>query len=111
MQKALDALLNAWFKASGSAEEAVEVMAATAKGLRRKYADRRPWDEVGKKVASSGRKQKPPKVHTGMSRGASAGSTRFIRARTFFVFGIVLFLIRVHTITWFAVRFFEQSSL
>jgi hypothetical protein len=43
VQKALDALLNAWFKADGSAEEAVEVMAATVKGLRRKYADRRPW--------------------------------------------------------------------
>ena len=43
MQKALDALLNAWFKAGGSAEEAVEVMAATANGLRRKYADRQPW--------------------------------------------------------------------
>src|SRR6516164_6328910 len=40
--------------------KAGEVMAATVKRLRRKYADRRPWDEVGKKVASSGRKQKPP---------------------------------------------------
>jgi hypothetical protein len=35
--------LDAWFKADGSVEEAVEVMTATAKGLRRKYADRRPW--------------------------------------------------------------------
>ena len=43
MQKDLDALLKAWFKADGCAEEAVEVMTATAKGLRRKYADRRPW--------------------------------------------------------------------
>jgi hypothetical protein len=43
VQKALGALLDAWFKAGGSAEEAVEVMAAAAKGLRRKYADRRPW--------------------------------------------------------------------
>jgi hypothetical protein len=43
VQKALDALLNAWLKAGGCAEEAVEVMAAAAKGLRRKYADRRPW--------------------------------------------------------------------
>jgi hypothetical protein len=43
VQKALDALLNAWFKADGSAEEAVEVMTAAVKGLRRKYADRRPW--------------------------------------------------------------------
>ena len=43
VQKALDALLSAWFKAGGSAEEAVEVMTETAKGLRRKYADRRPW--------------------------------------------------------------------
>jgi hypothetical protein len=43
VQKALDALLNAWFKAGGSAEEAVEVMTATVKGLRRQYADRRPW--------------------------------------------------------------------
>jgi hypothetical protein len=43
VQKALDALLDAWFKDGGSAEEAVEVMEATAKGLRRKYADRRPW--------------------------------------------------------------------
>jgi hypothetical protein len=43
VQKALDALLKAWFKAGGCAEEAVEVMAAAAKGLRRKHADRRPW--------------------------------------------------------------------
>jgi hypothetical protein len=43
VQKALDTLLNAWFKADGSVEEAVEVMAATVKGLRRQYADRRPW--------------------------------------------------------------------
>jgi hypothetical protein len=43
VQKALDALLNAWFKADGSVEEAVEVMTATAKGLRRQYADRQPW--------------------------------------------------------------------
>jgi hypothetical protein len=43
VQKALDALLNAWFKADGSVEEAVEVMTAAVKGLRRKYADRRPW--------------------------------------------------------------------
>ena len=43
MQKALDALLNAWFKAGGTVEEAVEVMTATANGLRRKFADRRPW--------------------------------------------------------------------
>jgi len=43
VQQALDALLKAWFKADGCAEEAVEVMTATAKGLRRKYADRRPW--------------------------------------------------------------------
>ena len=43
MQKDLDALLDAWFKADGCAEEAAEVMTATAKGLRRKYADRRPW--------------------------------------------------------------------
>ena len=42
MQKALDALPDAWFKAGGTVEEAVEVMAA-AKGLRRKHADRRPW--------------------------------------------------------------------
>ena len=43
VQKALEALLKAWFEAAGSAEEAVEVMEATARGLRRKYADRRPW--------------------------------------------------------------------
>jgi hypothetical protein len=43
VQKALDALLNAWFKADGSVEEAVEVMTAAVKGLRRKYADRHPW--------------------------------------------------------------------
>jgi hypothetical protein len=43
MQKALDALLNAWFKADGSVEEAVEVMTATVNSLRRKYADRQPW--------------------------------------------------------------------
>ena len=43
MQRALDALLNAWFKADGSVEEAVEVMTAAVKGLRRKYADRQPW--------------------------------------------------------------------
>ena len=43
MRKALDAMLTAWFKADGCAEEAVEVMTATAKGLRRKHADRRPW--------------------------------------------------------------------
>src|SRR5215472_11893004 len=43
VQKALDALLKAWFKADGRAEEAVEVMTAAAKGLRRKHADRRPW--------------------------------------------------------------------
>jgi hypothetical protein len=43
VQKALDALLDAWFKAGGCAEEAVEVMAAAAQGLRRKHADRRPW--------------------------------------------------------------------
>jgi hypothetical protein len=42
MQKARDTLLNAWFKAVGSVEEAVEVMAA-AKGLRRKHGDRRLW--------------------------------------------------------------------
>jgi hypothetical protein len=42
VQKTLGTLLDAWFKAGGCAEEAVEVMAA-AKGLRRKYADRRPW--------------------------------------------------------------------
>ena len=42
MQKALGALLNAWFKADGSAEEAAEVMTAAVKGLRRKYADRQP---------------------------------------------------------------------
>jgi hypothetical protein len=46
VQKALDALLDAWFKAGGSAEEAVEVMTATAKGLRRKHADRRPWADA-----------------------------------------------------------------
>jgi hypothetical protein len=43
VQKALDALLNAWVKADGSVEEAVEVMTAAVKGLRRKYANRRPW--------------------------------------------------------------------
>ena len=43
VQKALDALLKAWFKADGCAEEAVEVMAAATRGLRRKHADRRPW--------------------------------------------------------------------
>ena len=43
MQKALEALLDAWFKAGGCAEEAVEFMAAAARGLRRKHADRRPW--------------------------------------------------------------------
>jgi hypothetical protein len=43
VQKALDALLDAWFEAGGCAEEAVEVMAAAARGLRRKHADRRPW--------------------------------------------------------------------
>ena len=43
MRKALGALLSDWFKAEGSVEEAVEVMTAAAKGLRRKYADRRPW--------------------------------------------------------------------
>ena len=43
MQQALDALLKGWFKADGCAEEAVEVMTAAAKGLRRKHADRRPW--------------------------------------------------------------------
>jgi hypothetical protein len=43
VQQALDALLKAWFKADGCAEEAAEVMTATAKGLRRKHADRRPW--------------------------------------------------------------------
>ena len=43
MQKDLDALLKAWFKADGCAEEAVEVMTAAARGLRRKHADRRPW--------------------------------------------------------------------
>jgi hypothetical protein len=43
VQKALDALLNAWFKADGSVEEAAEVMTAAVKGLRRKYADRKPW--------------------------------------------------------------------
>jgi hypothetical protein len=43
VQKALDDLLNAWFKAEGSVEEAVEVMTAAVKGLRRKYADHRPW--------------------------------------------------------------------
>ena len=37
MQKALDALLKAWFKAEGSVEEAVEVLTAAVKGLRRKY--------------------------------------------------------------------------
>jgi hypothetical protein len=41
--KALDALLNAWFKADGSVEEAVEVMTATARHLRRRHADRQPW--------------------------------------------------------------------
>jgi hypothetical protein len=46
VQKALDALLDAWFKAGGSAEEAVEVMAAAARGLRRKHADRRPWADA-----------------------------------------------------------------
>jgi hypothetical protein len=46
VQKALEALLDAWFKAGGSAEEAVEVITATAKGLRRKYADRRPWAQT-----------------------------------------------------------------
>jgi hypothetical protein len=46
MQKAMDALLNAWFKADGSVEEAVEVMTAAVKGLRRKYADRQPWAHV-----------------------------------------------------------------
>jgi hypothetical protein len=39
-KKELDALLN---KAHGSVEEAVEVMTATVKELRRKYADRQPW--------------------------------------------------------------------
>jgi hypothetical protein len=73
VQKALDALLDAWFKADGSAEEAVEVMTATVKGLRRKYADRRPWDEVGKKVASSGRKQKPPMLPRGVVALAHPG--------------------------------------
>ncbi len=43
MQRALDALLKAWVKANGSVQEAVEVMTATAKSLRRKYADRQPW--------------------------------------------------------------------
>jgi hypothetical protein len=43
VQKELDALLDAWVEAGGTVEEAVEVMTATAKGLRRKYADRRPW--------------------------------------------------------------------
>jgi hypothetical protein len=43
VQKALDALLKAWFKAEGSVEEAVEVLTAAVKGLRRKYADRHPW--------------------------------------------------------------------
>ena len=43
MQEALDVLLNAWFKADGSVEEAAEVMTAAVKGLRRKYADRQPW--------------------------------------------------------------------
>jgi hypothetical protein len=43
VRKGLDALLTAWFKANGSVEEAVEVMTAAVKGLRRKYADRRPW--------------------------------------------------------------------
>jgi hypothetical protein len=43
VQKALEALLDAWFEAGGSAEEAVEVMAAATRGLRRKYEDRRPW--------------------------------------------------------------------
>jgi hypothetical protein len=43
VQKALDTLLNAWIKADGSVEEAVEVMTAAVKALRRKYADRQPW--------------------------------------------------------------------
>ena len=43
VQKALEALLDARFEAGGCAEEAVEVMEASARGLRRKYADRRPW--------------------------------------------------------------------
>jgi hypothetical protein len=43
LQKELDALLNAWRKANGSVEEAVEVMTMTARHLRRKYADRQPW--------------------------------------------------------------------
>ena len=43
MRKGLEALLTAWFKADGSVEEAVEVMTAAVKGLRRKYADRQPW--------------------------------------------------------------------
>ena len=43
MQKALEALPDAWFEAGGSVEEAVEVMAAAAKRPRRKYANRRPW--------------------------------------------------------------------
>jgi hypothetical protein len=43
VRKALDALLSAWFKANGSVEEAVEVMAGKVKALRRQYADRRPW--------------------------------------------------------------------
>jgi hypothetical protein len=43
VRKGLDALPTAWFKADGSVEEAAEVMTAAVKGLRRKYADRRPW--------------------------------------------------------------------
>jgi hypothetical protein len=43
VQKALDALLKAWFKAEGSVQEAVEVMTTTVKRLRRKYAERKPW--------------------------------------------------------------------
>jgi hypothetical protein len=43
IQKELDAVLNAWYKAEGSVEEAVEVVTTTARHLRRKYADRQPW--------------------------------------------------------------------
>ena len=43
LQTELDALLNAWRKANGSVEEAVEVLTTTARHLRRKYADRQPW--------------------------------------------------------------------